>query len=42
MGARTMNKKKQFLEEDAAKTYNQFKVFEGRKYTGRIAPEREN
>jgi hypothetical protein len=29
-----MNNKKQILEEDAAKTYNQFKVFEGRKYTG--------
>jgi hypothetical protein len=29
-----MNKKKQILEEDAAKTYNAFKVFEGRKYTG--------
>lgn len=29
-----MNKKKQILEEDAAKTYNQFKVFEGKKYTG--------
>jgi hypothetical protein len=28
-----MNKKKQVLE-DAAKTYNEFKVFEGRKYTG--------
>jgi hypothetical protein len=28
-----MNHKKQ-IEEDAAKTYNQFKVFEGRKYTG--------
>lgn len=28
-----MNKKK-ILEEDAAKTYNQFKVFEGKKYTG--------
>lgn len=26
--------KKQILEEDAAKTYNQFKVFEGKKYTG--------
>ena len=26
--------KKQILEEDAAKTYNEFKVFEGRKYTG--------
>lgn len=29
-----MNKKKQILGEDAAKTYNEFKVFEGRKYTG--------
>jgi hypothetical protein len=29
-----MNNKKQILEEDAAKTYNKFKVFEGRKYTG--------
>ena len=29
-----MNKRKQILEEDAARTYNQFKVFEGRKYTG--------
>jgi hypothetical protein len=29
-----MNKKKQILEEDAAKTYNEFKVFGGRKYTG--------
>jgi hypothetical protein len=29
-----MNKKKQILEEDAAKTYNAFKLFEGRKYTG--------
>jgi hypothetical protein len=28
-----MNHKKQ-IEEDAAKTYNEFKVFEGRKYTG--------
>jgi hypothetical protein len=28
-----MNHKKQ-VEEDAAKTYNEFKVFEGRKYTG--------
>jgi hypothetical protein len=28
-----MNKKKQ-VSEDAAKTYNEFKVFEGRKYTG--------
>src|ERR1043165_1948499 len=26
--------KKQILEEDAAKTYNAFKVFEGKKYTG--------
>ena len=26
--------KKQILEQDAAKTYNQFKVFEGKKYTG--------
>lgn len=26
--------KKQMVEQDAAKTYNQFKVFEGRKYTG--------
>ena len=25
---------KQILEQDAAKTYNQFKVFEGKKYTG--------
>jgi hypothetical protein len=29
-----MNKNKQILKEDAAKTYNEFKVFEGRKYTG--------
>lgn len=29
-----MNKKKKTLEEDAAKTYNEFKIFEGRKYTG--------
>jgi hypothetical protein len=29
-----MNRKKQILEEDAAKTYNEFKVFEGKKYTG--------
>jgi hypothetical protein len=29
-----MDDKKKILEEDAAKTYNQFKVFEGRKYTG--------
>jgi hypothetical protein len=29
-----MNKKKQILEEDATKTYNEFKVFEGRKYAG--------
>jgi len=29
-----MNKRKQILEEDAAKTYNEFKVFEGKKYTG--------
>jgi hypothetical protein len=29
-----MNKKKQIVEEDAAKTYNEFKLFEGRKYTG--------
>ena len=29
-----MNKKKQILEEDAAKTYNEFKVFEGKTYTG--------
>jgi hypothetical protein len=29
-----MNKKNQSLEKDAAKTYNEFKVFEGRKYTG--------
>jgi hypothetical protein len=29
-----MNKKKQILEQDATKTYNEFKVFEGRKYTG--------
>lgn len=28
-----MNKKKQVIE-DAAKTYNEFKVFEGKKYTG--------
>jgi hypothetical protein len=28
-----MNKKRA-VEEDAAKTYNEFKVFEGRKYTG--------
>jgi len=26
--------KKQILEQDAARTYNQFKVFEGKKYTG--------
>lgn len=26
--------KKQMLEEDAGKTYNAFKVFEGKKYTG--------
>lgn len=26
--------KKQILEQDSAKTYNQFKVFEGKKYTG--------
>ena len=26
--------KKQILEQDAAKTYNQFKFFEGKKYTG--------
>jgi hypothetical protein len=26
--------KKQLVEQDAAKTYNEFKVFEGRKYTG--------
>jgi hypothetical protein len=26
--------KKQMVEEDAAKTYNEFKVFEGKKYTG--------
>ena len=29
-----MKNKKQALEQDMAKTYNQFKVFEGRKYTG--------
>jgi hypothetical protein len=29
-----MNRNKQALETDAAKTYNQFKIFEGRKYTG--------
>ena len=29
-----MNKRKQIFEEDAAKTYNEFKVFEGKKYTG--------
>src|SRR5215475_1005183 len=29
-----MNKRKRILEEDAAKTYNEFKVFEGKKYTG--------
>jgi hypothetical protein len=29
-----MNNKKQILEQDAAKTYNEFKVFEGKKYTG--------
>lgn len=29
-----MNKRKQILEEDAATTYNEFKVFEGKKYTG--------
>jgi hypothetical protein len=29
-----MNNKKQNLEQDVAKTYNEFKVFEGRKYTG--------
>ena len=28
-----MNKTKQILE-DAAKTYNEFKIFEGKKYTG--------
>jgi hypothetical protein len=26
--------KKQMVEQDAAKTYNEFKVFEGKKYTG--------
>jgi hypothetical protein len=29
-----MTKNKHILEEDAAKTYNEFKVFEGKKYTG--------
>ena len=29
-----MKHKKQALEEDVAKTYNAFKVFEGKKYTG--------
>jgi hypothetical protein len=29
-----MKNKKRILEEDAAKTYNAFKVFEGKKYTG--------
>ena len=29
-----MKKKKQILEEDVAKTYNEFKVFERKKYTG--------
>src|SRR5262249_23166842 len=29
-----MKNKKQVLQQDMAKTYNQFKVFEGRKYTG--------
>ena len=29
-----MTNKKKILEEDMAKTYNAFKVFEGRKYTG--------
>jgi hypothetical protein len=29
-----MNKRNKILEEDAAKTYNEFKVFEGKKYTG--------
>jgi hypothetical protein len=29
-----MNNKKKILEEDIAKTYNAFKVFEGKKYTG--------
>jgi hypothetical protein len=33
IGELTMNKKK-LLEEDAAKTYNAFKTFEGKKYTG--------
>jgi hypothetical protein len=32
-GGCTMNKK-QMVEQDAAKTYNEFKVFEGKKYTG--------
>jgi hypothetical protein len=31
---RPMTNKKKILEEDMAKTYNAFKVFEGRKYTG--------
>src|ERR1044071_5955186 len=30
----TMSKNKQALETDLAKTYNAFKVFEGKKYTG--------
>ena len=29
-----MNDKKQTIQEDVAKTYNEFKVFEGKKYTG--------
>jgi len=29
-----MNPKKEGLDQDLAKTYNEFKVFEGRKYTG--------
>ena len=29
-----MKDKKQVVQEDLAKTYNEFKVFEGRKYTG--------
>jgi hypothetical protein len=32
--SRTMKDKKRILEQDVAKTYNEFKVFEGRKYTG--------
>jgi len=29
-----MNKRKQILEEDAATTYNEFKVFEGKNTLG--------